>query len=91
MAPIQNRDQFATKPRNKCFLMKTDKYLEYLNTRTVLKLVLRLYVHSVLCITLLAYYQRNKGITEVKIAPLILINLSFGQVTLAFELVTKAG
>ena len=35
--------------------------------------------------------KRNKGITEVKIAPLILFNLSFGHVTSAFELVTRAG
>ena len=35
--------------------------------------------------------KRNKGISEVEITPLILINLSFGHVTLAFELVTRAG
>ena len=34
--------------------------------------------------------KRNKGITEVKIAPFILCNLSFGHVTPAFELVTRA-
>ena len=44
MAPVQNRDQFAMQPRNKCFLMKIEKHLEYLNTRTVLKLVLGLYL-----------------------------------------------
>ena len=33
----------------------------------------------------------NKRITDVKIAPLILFNLSFGHVTPAFELVTRAG
>ena len=33
--------------------------------------------------------KRDKGITEVKTAPLILFNLSFGHVTLAFELVTR--
>ena len=43
-APVQNRDQFATQSRNKCFLMKIDKHLEYSNTRTVLKLVLGLYL-----------------------------------------------
>ena len=34
--------------------------------------------------------KRNKGITELKIAPLVLFNLSFGHVSLAFhfELVT---
>ena len=32
--------------------------------------------------------KRSKGITEVKIAP---FNLSFGHVTLAFELVTGGG
>ena len=41
MAPVQNREQFATQPRNKCFLMKIDKHLVYLNTRTVLKASLR--------------------------------------------------
>ena len=46
MAPVQNRDQFAMQTRNKCFLMKIDKHLEYLNTRTVLKLVLGLYLQS---------------------------------------------
>ena len=35
--------------------------------------------------------KRNKGITEMKIAPLILFNLSFGHVTPAFELITRAG
>ena len=39
MIPVQNQDQFATPPRNQCFLMKIDKHLEYLNIRTVLKLV----------------------------------------------------
>ena len=34
--------------------------------------------------------ERDKGITEVKIAPLILFNLSFGHVTPEFELVTRA-
>ena len=38
MAPVQNRDQLALQPRNKCYLMKTDQHLEHLNTRTVLKL-----------------------------------------------------
>ena len=42
MTPVQNRDQFATEPRNKCFLMKINKQLEYLNIRTALKLVLSL-------------------------------------------------
>ena len=46
VAPVQNRNQFATQPRNKCFLMKIDKHLEYLNTRTVVKLVLGLYLQS---------------------------------------------
>ena len=46
MAPVQNPDQFATQPRNKCVLMKIDKHLDYLNTRTVLKLVLGLYLES---------------------------------------------
>ena len=32
---VHNRDQFATQPRNKYFLMKIDKHLEYLNIRTV--------------------------------------------------------
>ena len=41
MTPVQNRDQFATQARNKCFLMKIDKHLEYLNTRIVLKLVFK--------------------------------------------------
>ena len=41
MAPVQNWDQFAMQLRNKCFLMKIDKHLEYLNTRTVLKVSLR--------------------------------------------------
>ena len=40
MTAVQNRDQFATQSRNKRFLMKIDKYSEYLNIRTVLKLVL---------------------------------------------------
>ena len=35
--------------------------------------------------------KRNKGIAEVKIAPHILFNLSFGHLTPAFELVIKAG
>ena len=35
--------------------------------------------------------KRNNGITVVKIASLILFNLSFGHVTPAFELVTRAG
>ena len=35
--------------------------------------------------------KTNKGITELKIAPLILFNLSFGLVSPAFELVTRAG
>ena len=35
--------------------------------------------------------KRDKGITEVKMAPRILFDLSFGHVTLAFELVTRAG
>ena len=35
--------------------------------------------------------KRSKGITEVKIARLILFDLSFGHVTPAFELVTRAG
>ena len=35
--------------------------------------------------------KRNKGITKVKIAPLILFKLLFGHVTPAFELVTRAG
>ena len=39
MTPVKNQDQFAMQTRNKCFLMKIDKHLEYLNTRTVLKLV----------------------------------------------------
>ena len=34
--------------------------------------------------------KRHKGITEVKIAPLILFNLSFGHVTPAFEFVARA-
>ena len=34
--------------------------------------------------------KRDKGITEVKIAPLTLFNLSFGHVTPTFELVTRA-
>ena len=34
--------------------------------------------------------ERDKGITEVKIPPLILFNLSVGHVTPAFELVTRA-
>ena len=34
--------------------------------------------------------KKDEGITEVKIAPLILFNLSFGHVTPAFELVTRA-
>ena len=46
MAPVQNQDQFATQRRNKRFLMKIDKHLEYLNTRTVLKFVLGLYLQS---------------------------------------------
>ena len=46
MAPDQNWDQLATQPRNKCFLMKIDKHLEYLNTRTVLELVLGQYLQS---------------------------------------------
>ena len=46
MTPVQNRDQFATQPRNKCFLMKIDKHLEYLSIRTGLKLVLGLYLRS---------------------------------------------
>ena len=46
MAPVQNLDQFAMQPQNKCFLMKIDKHLEYLNTRTVLKLALGLYLQS---------------------------------------------
>ena len=33
----------------------------------------------------------NKRITEVKITPLTLLNLSFGHVTQAFVLVTRAG
>ena len=36
MTPVQNQDQFATQPTNKCFLMKIDKHLEYLNIRTAL-------------------------------------------------------
>ena len=44
MTPVQNLDQFATQPGNKRFFMKIDKHLEYLNTRTVLKLVLGLYL-----------------------------------------------
>ena len=35
--------------------------------------------------------KRNKGITEVKIAPLILFSLLFGHVTPAFELFTRGG
>ena len=35
--------------------------------------------------------KRDKGITEVKIAPLTVFNLLFGHVTTAFELVTRAG
>ena len=35
--------------------------------------------------------KRNKGITEVNIAPLNIFNLSFGDVTRTFELVTRAG
>ena len=35
--------------------------------------------------------KKNKGITEVKMAPLILFNLSLGHVILAFELVIRAG
>ena len=35
--------------------------------------------------------KRNKGITEVKIAPIILFNLSFRHVTPGFELVSRAG
>ena len=46
MVPVQNRDQFATQPRIKCFLMKIDKHLEYLNIITVLKLVLGLHSQS---------------------------------------------
>ena len=46
MAPFQNREQFATQPRNKYFLKKIDKHLEYLNTRTVLQLVLGQYLQS---------------------------------------------
>ena len=46
MAAVEDRDQFATQARNKCFLMKIDKHLEYLNTRTVLKIVLGLYLQS---------------------------------------------
>ena len=38
MALVENRDQFPTQPSNKRFLMKIDKHLEYLNTRTVLTL-----------------------------------------------------
>ena len=34
--------------------------------------------------------KRDKRITEVKIALLILFNLSFGHVTPAFELVARA-
>ena len=34
--------------------------------------------------------KRDKRITEVKIALLILFNLSFRHITLAFELVTRA-
>ena len=33
--------------------------------------------------------KRNKGITEVKIAPRILFNLSFGHITPASELVIR--
>ena len=44
--PVQNRDQFPIQPRNKSFLMKIDKHLEYLNIRTVLKLALGLYLQS---------------------------------------------
>ena len=33
-------------PRNKCLLMKIDQHLEYLNTRTVLKFFLSLYLQS---------------------------------------------
>ena len=44
MAPVQNQDQFAMQPQNECFLIKTDKHLEYLNTRTVLKLALSLHL-----------------------------------------------
>ena len=43
MAPVQTQDQFAMQPRNKCFLIKIEKHLEYLNTITVLKLALGLY------------------------------------------------
>ena len=46
MTPVQNWDQFAMEPRNKCFSMKIDKHQEYLNTRTVLKLALGLYLES---------------------------------------------
>ena len=34
--------------------------------------------------------KRDKGITEVKIAPFILFNLLFGHVAPAFELVSRA-
>ena len=46
MASVQNRDQLAMQPRNKCFLMKIDKHLEHLNTRAVLELVLGIYLQS---------------------------------------------
>ena len=35
--------------------------------------------------------KRNKGITEVKIVRIIQFNLSFGHLTPAFELNTRAG
>ena len=41
---VQNWDEFAMQPRNECFSMKIDKHLEY--CRTVLKLVLGLYLQS---------------------------------------------
>ena len=42
-------------------------------------------------INMLRENKGNEGITEVKIAQLILFNLSFRHVTPAFELVTRAG
>ena len=41
MTPVQNRDQFAMQPTNKCFLMKIDKHLEYLNITNCIKVSLR--------------------------------------------------
>ena len=41
MAPVQNRDQFAMQPQNKCFLMKIDKHLEYLKNKNCIEVSLK--------------------------------------------------